>query len=1264
MNLDTCTPGQRRIIETLDKPLMVSAGAGSGKTFTLTQRIAFALSEPLSSNPTGGSFASSVDQILAITFTKKAAAELKSRIKGKLLELGLTTEALKVDDAWISTIHGMCSRILREHALELGIDPTFEVISETAANRLKELAFDQVIFEINQSSDTSLKQYIHSIGIFSYGGNSSSIQGYVDSLSNKALALPGGFDSLDIPAVEGNPAELLREMIEIGQEFIAVSSALQKPTKTDAKHLQACESAVDRAIAFLESGVATSFSDESFDAESYASVLFDFPKTSPKYRVKESDPTFFEDYRQTYARIACCVEAALSAKELELITQISKKVYRAFQDLKGPRRLDNTDLLRNAYRALRDNPQLAQSYQDQFRMIMIDEFQDTDELQVALLSLIAKSGFSNVCTVGDAQQSIYRFRGADVSVFYSYREMLEEKTVEPEFVSLPDNFRSHADVLSFVDKVFSQPQVFGSRFLSLLPKGSVNKEKDSLFDARSRIEVSLFDCPSSGSGIAGGRVACARRIAQHFAELYDAGASPSDMTLLLGSMSNVGVYSQALRDVGFQCLVSGGSTFSASYEVGLIKAILRFFARLLDDEALYEILSSPLFSIDDEVLLFLVTRYDREGKPHRRSLSEGFLAWNGDQVGTSLSDDEVDALDFARDILEAARKTMASCGLAAGVQELLRASGWYIRLDNDSSAEAQAQVGNIYKALRMIESSEKLGLGVERTVQRFIDDCETLKLSPGTLSTSSSDFIEIMTIHSSKGLEFPHVAVAELRLDSVSESLLAENVQGTTRGFVKPYALSAVRPMMKALKDYLEAPEGSVEEVQSASYEDLPRMLEALHNAQELSEARRLLYVALTRASKSLFLGIAYRGKKEPDYTGKGVLEDLYSALQWDPCASAPIQALEYGGSAPLMLEFQVVDDSFEMNHPLQSYYSLGEYQEAFEQTKNQDDLKEVFYAQNQGLEHLTPQQGRLLRIKSLSGGSITEKNTFDIPGFPPPASIFSVPLMKKHDEVCSYSSLGTKDSSFRLEQNELSDQEQDDLSEQKQDDLTDQNQNSGMFDQVSHDFLSLSEKADATALGDAFHRLAQRAIDSSSAYTLEAPDADSIAAQVSLHSLTLKQQSRLENALKIWLGSDCAQKFASHEYRYAEIPFMVTFGPESNLYLEGEIDGLACDFLIEEVTDQPLDKRIAYLIDYKTGGSPLETEADLKEKHLLQAQCYAYALLKDGFGHVNANFVRVEQNDPFNPGQPQIVTYEFGLDQLSSLEKIIYQAYLGRTAD
>ena len=207
MNLDSCTPGQRQIITTLDKPLMVSAGAGSGKTFTLTQRIAYALTEPSSDN---NPFVSHIDQILAITFTKKAAAELKSRIKAKLLELGLTDEALKVDDAWISTIHGMCSRVLREHALELGVDSSFEVLSETDANRLKDEAFDRVLFALDQSDDEALKSYVHTVGITSSGASAKSIQSYVSVLSNKVLALPGGFDALYIRKLK----EILQHLCE------------------------------------------------------------------------------------------------------------------------------------------------------------------------------------------------------------------------------------------------------------------------------------------------------------------------------------------------------------------------------------------------------------------------------------------------------------------------------------------------------------------------------------------------------------------------------------------------------------------------------------------------------------------------------------------------------------------------------------------------------------------------------------------------------------------------------------------------------------------------------------------------------------------------------------------------------------------------------------------------------------------------------------------------------------------------------------------
>ena len=119
VNLDSCKEGQRLTITTFDRPLMVAAGAGSGKTFTLTRRIAYGL---LAGEGKSGGLRS-VDEVLAITFTVKAAAELRDRIRGLLREEGLVEESLKVDDAWVCTIGSMAARILRENAFEVGIDP-------------------------------------------------------------------------------------------------------------------------------------------------------------------------------------------------------------------------------------------------------------------------------------------------------------------------------------------------------------------------------------------------------------------------------------------------------------------------------------------------------------------------------------------------------------------------------------------------------------------------------------------------------------------------------------------------------------------------------------------------------------------------------------------------------------------------------------------------------------------------------------------------------------------------------------------------------------------------------------------------------------------------------------------------------------------------------------------------------------------------------------------------------------------------------------
>ena len=153
MNLETATPQQREVITTLDKPLMVAAGAGSGKTFTLTQRVVYAL---LPQGSDDSSYLQSIDEVLATTFTKKAAGELKSRIKNQLLAEGLVSEALKTDDAWVSTIHGICSRILRENAFLLNLDPAFEIIAEEDARVLMEQAFENVVNQARKENDRAL----------------------------------------------------------------------------------------------------------------------------------------------------------------------------------------------------------------------------------------------------------------------------------------------------------------------------------------------------------------------------------------------------------------------------------------------------------------------------------------------------------------------------------------------------------------------------------------------------------------------------------------------------------------------------------------------------------------------------------------------------------------------------------------------------------------------------------------------------------------------------------------------------------------------------------------------------------------------------------------------------------------------------------------------------------------------------------------------------------------------------------------------------
>ena len=1233
MNLDRCTKGQRTVVTTLDAPLMVSAGAGSGKTFTLTQRVAFALSPEA-----GEAGLSSVDELLAITFTTKAAAELKGRIKGLLLSEGLEGEALKVDDAWVSTIHGMAARILREHALEVGLDPAFQVIGEVEAGELLTEAAERVVARAREAGAGPVHELLSREKL---QGSSFNDRGAVDfalAIAERVHAMPRGFTGLVEAPVPVSPSLVVRCACEAAAEMRAAAEAWSKPSKTKVAFLERLEAAVEAAEAWLADAPNTGFADADFDADGFGAVFYGFPLTTGA-AVGKADAPAFEAWQEAMVELEREVRAGLSVRWQAAVTMLAREIEDEFARCKGPSRLDNGDLLTRCAAALSDHPSIAESLRQRFRIIMVDEFQDTDRLQVDIVGRIAQPGFANVCTVGDAQQSIYRFRGADVNVFTEYRSDLAVRAGADALVQLDWNFRSHGDVLALVERIFSQPTVFGDDFLRLEARGAVNKEPDALFDggARPRVCLSAVHYPARGFDASRARDAGAEAVAEHFAELAAAGARPGQMVILLGKMTHAHRYAAALRARGIPSMIAGGSVFSRLPEPALVSALLRWAVNASDDEALYQVLASPLFAISDDVLLALASSTDDDGCCRRR-LAAGFLSPQGDDQARALglSENDLAALAMARRQLLAFGRRARTGDAAGALRGLLVGSGLLDRLQ-DAGVDGLAQGANFAKALRLVADMEPASQGVASVSAAFDAHLACAKEAPGALAAAEGDFVRIMTVHASKGLEFPHVAVADLKDGRESAgSLVVENVgplsfAAASRAPEGPWADAAAKydrqakklgcddddELLALFEDATSAPD----RLRGLSCGRRYGALAAYARAQALAEARRLLYVALTRASRSLFVSMVFKRDPAKGYGDTGIFEDIHDALPWGCEGARAVSELDYGGSAPARVVFR----------------QLGAEEDA-EGTEDADSSADAgdlgdpgAYGGGEAVDSTGEGEGG--GSGEDSGGSFVVAVREELPA---PALL---PYNFARAQLYSYTSLsGTHAHSDEP--------------------ATEDEEGAAVPAPVPASEAIASREGDtapesATALGTAFHRLAQQAIERSEQGALFTPGEAAIAAQIQKEGLSADQQKRLRTALARWLASDEAARFAAYENRAAEVPFIVQVpavpsdasvaGAGESFFLEGEIDGLADN-----------GDGAAFLIDYKTGGRDDETAAELDAKHRLQASCYAYALMRAGYTSVEAHFLRIERPSAENPRDPQIVPYRFETADLPALEALI----------
>ncbi len=1314
MNLERCTTGQRQVVTTLDEPLMVSAGAGSGKTFTLTQRVAYALAPGEGEAP----YLASVGELLAITFTTKAAAELKGRIKGLLIEEGLEEEALSVDDAWVSTIHGMAARILREHALEVGLDPAFEVIGEVEADELLAEAIEEVVARAEEAPSGLVRDLLAREKLRGSSFNDKGAVEYAAAVRERVSAMPAGFAGLDTAGAAVSPSALMRGAVEAAGEMRAVADTWMKPSAKKAAFRDRLHEAAQAAEAWLAESTGGAFADEDFDAEGFCAAFYGLP-LSTGARIAKEDVGAFEAWQTAMIALEREVRAALAQRWQAAVVALAREIDDQFAALKGPSRLDNNDLLTTCARALAEHPSIADALRRRFKIIMVDEFQDTDRLQVDIIGRIARPGFANVCTVGDAQQSIYRFRGADVNVFTEYQADLCGRAGGGALVELDWNFRSHGDVLAFVESVFSQSEVFGDDFLRLAAKGPVNGKPDALFDGtgRPRVSAAVTHYPFRGLPSAEARGAAARAVAEHFADLAAAGARPGDMVILLGKMSHAHRYAEALREVGLASMIAGGSVFASMAEPQLVAALLRWATNVADDEALYAVIASPLFAVSDDALLALASARAEDGSMRSCRLSSGLLGPHLGEwaVELGLSENDREALGSVRTLLAAFARMAREGQPVRALRQLLVASGLLDRLQA-AGVDGLAQAANFAKALRIVGDLAEDATGVASLAQAFDAHLACAKEAPGALATAEGDFVRIMTVHASKGLEFPHVAVADLK-DGIEGAgrLVVENVGPASFAAASFMPLAPWQDAARKFDDLArklgvdadEEPEAllteaddPVEALGCLTLGGRYRVLGAYARAQALAEARRLLYVALTRASKSLFLSLVFRRDPAKGYEGTGIFEDLYRALEWSCEGERSVTEAAYGGSAPARIVFQMLRPAADE--------AEGDEAPAGESAPGEPSAPDADGApSDESVPCGAGASSPAVKRAEDEGGATEALRPFVVPERAVPPLPPAVPFNFARAGLYSYTSL----SGARADSDEpvaadgpiaplLPDViggEEDagaasllgTVAESGSEEAGVPRAASGpsgaspaaaasaaeaiaaafSLDVAGSDLSGANPAESATALGTAFHRLAQQAIERSERGALFCPDEAAITAQIQKEALSASQQQRLRTALARWLASDEAARFSDFAHRGAEVPFIVavpapsaaaadpaaaaveagaasaadTAAAPEGFFLEGEIDGLADN-----------GDGAALLIDYKTGGAPDETPEALDGKHRLQASCYAYALMRAGYTSVDAHFLRIEHQSADNPRDPQIVPYHFEASDLPQLEALI----------
>jgi ATP-dependent exoDNAse (exonuclease V) beta subunit len=683
----------------IDAPgvVFVSAGAGTGKTMVIVERFVRAVCER----------GIDVDSILVITYTERAAGELRSRIRARLAELGRNDLARGLDAAWISTIHGFCLRLLRAHPFAAAIDPRFRVLDENQARVVRSEAFRAALEGFCAGGD---EQRLRLLATYGARGLRRMLTGVHETLraAGRELSLGGG-----------EPAALRESLSELAE---AARCLLDEP-RDERGHEQAA-----RAIEVASS------------------------EPTPERLLELSDLAIrggrherFATYEEARRAVECAALDELAARDRVLLEELLRRFdgeYRAAKERESA--LDFEDLQLFARELLRDNDEIRRRESWRFRSIMVDEFQDTNRLQCELIDLLAaEGGEQELFFVGDEFQSIYRFRHADVEVFRERREQ------SGGVLALTQNYRARPEVLDVINHLFAAD--FGEDYRPLAAAG---RFPDPAFGPA--VELLVTDKESYRDTDMHWRRAEAGHIARRVKALVDAGeAAPGEIVLLFAAGTDAKLYEEELRALGLPTFRATGRDYYSQQQVVDLLAYLRLLHNRYDDEALVTVLASPFVGVSNDALVLLRRAAGR--RPLFTGLERGVPP-------------ELDARDTRLfQAFRQRYERLAAQAARLSLERLCEAI--VVEHDYDLAVLAQwdgrRRYANLRKFARLARSYEELrGRDVEGFV-RFVREQDAVGAAEleAVAEEEGTDVVRLLTIHSAKGLEFKVVVVADAGRD-------------------------------------------------------------------------------------------------------------------------------------------------------------------------------------------------------------------------------------------------------------------------------------------------------------------------------------------------------------------------------------------------------------------------------------------------------------------------------------------------------------------